>query len=128
LLLRGFPTVFSHIWFVTKYRRPVLDEETEQKLLAITQEIAERKGDKILEIRPNKDHVHILLELDQRKKLPSVIRTLKAVTAKKIRETTPHLRVGNAFWARRYGYKEVEARRLDVVRKYVREQKRIPHT
>ena len=105
-----------------------MDEETEQKLLAITQEIAQRKGYKILEIGPNKDHVHILLELDQREALPSVVRTLKAVTAKKIRETTPHLRVGNTFWARRYGYKEVEARTLDIVRRYVREQKRIPHT
>ena len=120
--------MFFHVWFVTKYRRPVLDEETEQKLLAITQEVAQRKGYKILEIGPNKDHVHVLLELDQRKKLPSVVRTLKAVSAKKIRETTPHLRVGNAFWARRYGYREVKAGELDIVRRYVREQKRIPHT
>lgn len=86
-----------------------MDEGTEQRLLAMTQEIAERKGYKILEIAPNKDHVHILLELDQKEKLPSVVRTLKAVTAKKIREKTAHLRVGNAFWARRYGYKEVKA-------------------
>jgi putative transposase len=120
--------VFFHIWFLTKYRRPILDEETEQRLLAITQEIAQRKGYKILEIGPNRDHVHILLELDQREKLPSVVRTLKAVTAKKIREKTPHLRVGNAFWARRYGYKEVKAGGLEIVRKYIREQKRIPHT
>jgi putative transposase len=113
---------------VTKYRRPVLDEETEQKLLTIVQEIAKRKGYKILEVEPNRDHVHILLELDQREKLPSVVRTLKAVTAKKIREETPHLRVGNAFWAKRYGYKEVKAEGLKVVRKYIQEQKRIPHT
>lgn len=120
--------MFFHIWFLTKYRRPVLDEQTEQRLLTITQEIAQRKGYKILEIGPNRDHVHILLELDQREKLPSVVRTLKAVTAKKIREKTPHLRVGNAFWARRYGYKEVKAGGLKIVRKYIREQKRIPHT
>ena len=69
--------MFFHIGFVTKYRRPVLDVETEQRLLAITQEIAERKGYKILEIGPNRDHVHILLELDQREKLPSVVRTIK---------------------------------------------------
>ena len=92
--------MFFHIWFLTKYRRPVLDEETEQRLLAITQEIAQRKGYKILEIGPNRDHIHILLELDQREKLPSVVRTLKAVTAKKIREKTPHLRVGNGYHTR----------------------------
>lgn len=100
-----------------------MDEETEQRLLTITQEIAKRKDYKILEVGPNIDHVHILLELDQREELPSVVRTLKAVTAKKIREKTPHLRAGNAFWARRYGYKEVKAGGLKVVRKYIREQK-----
>jgi len=105
-----------------------LDEEMEQRLIAITQEIAQRKGYKILEIGPNRDHVHILLDLDQREKLASAVRTLKAVTAKKIREKTPHLRVGNALWARRYGYREVEAGGLKIVRKYIREQKRIPHT
>jgi putative transposase len=120
--------VFFHLWFVTKYRRPVLSKDIEQRLIAITREIAQRKGYNILEIGPNRDHLHILLEIEQRQKLPSVVRTIKAVTAKKIREETPHLRVGNAFWARRYGYKEVKAGGQNTVRKYIREQKKIPHT
>ena len=98
--------MYFHIWFVTKYRRPVLDEETEQRLLAITQEIAQRKGYKILEVGPNRDHVHILLELDQREKLPSVVRTLKAVTAKKIRKK-PHTYV----WGMPFGQDDMATKR-----------------
>jgi putative transposase len=120
--------VFFHIWFLTKYRRPILDEKVEQRLVAITQEIAQRKAYEVLEIGPNRDHVHILLRLDQMEKLPSVVRTLKAVTAKKMLEETPHLRAGNAFWARRYGYREVKAGEVKIVQEYIRRQKRIPHT
>ena len=105
-----------------------MDKEVEQRLVAITQEIAQRKAYKVLEIGPNRDHVHILLALDQRENLPSVVRTLKAVTAKKILEENPHLRAGNAFWARRYGCREVKAGEVKIVQKYIRRQKRIPHT
>ena len=117
--------MFFHIWFVTKYRKPVLNDKIEERLLAIIEEIASKKGYKILEIGPDRDHVHILLELDKKEKLSGVIRTLKAVTAKKILEKTPHLRVGNVrhLWARRYGYKEVEPAALDTVKKYIRKQK-----
>ena len=121
--------MFFHVWFVTKYRKPVLDNKTEERLLTIIEEIVSKKGYKILEIGPNRDHIHILLELDKKEELPGVVRTLKAVTAKKILEETPHLRVGNVkhLWARRYGYKEIEQEALDAVRKYIRNQKKIPH-
>ena len=122
--------MFFHVWFVTKYRKPVLDDRVEKRLLIIIEEIVSKKGYKILEIRPNKDHIHILLELDKKEELPGVVRTPKAVTAKKILEETPHLRVGNVshLWARRYAYKEIKPAALDTVRKYIRKQKGIPHT
>jgi len=116
---------------VTKYRKPVLDDKIEKRLLTIIEEIVNKKGYKILETRPNRDHIHILLELDDKEELPGVVRTLKAVTAKKIlEEETPHSRVGNVkhLWARRYGYKEVKQEAVDTVRKYIRNQKKIPHT
>lgn len=51
--------MFFHIWFVTKYRKPVLDNKIEEKLLTIIEEIVSKKGYKILEVGPNRDHVHI---------------------------------------------------------------------
>jgi len=121
--------VFFHIWFVTKYRKPVLTGKVEERLLSIIQEIVNKKGYKILEVGPNRDHIHILLELDAKQELPGVVRTLKSVTAKKILEETPHLRLRNVkhLWARRYGYKQIKQEALDTVRKYIRNQKKIPH-
>ena len=121
--------MFFHIWFVTKYRKPVLNRKIEERLITIIKEIVSKKDYKILEVGPNRDHVHILLELDKKEELPGVVRTLKAVTAKKILEETPHLRVGNVkhLWARRYGYKEIKQEAFDTVRKYIRNQKEIPH-
>ena len=83
----------------------------------------------MLEMETNKDHVHMLLEADSRKDLSAIVRTIKAVSAKKILEGTPHLRVGNAkgksgyLWARRYGWKEVSDKELEIVRKYIQGQK-----
>lgn len=121
--------MFFHIWFVTKYRKPVLNRKIEERLITIIKEIVSKKDYKILEVGPNRDHVHILLELDKKEELPGVVRTLKAVTAKKILEEIPHLRVGNVkhLWARRYGYKEIKQEAFDTVRKYIRNQKEIPH-
>ena len=45
----------------------------------------------MLEMETNKDHVHMLLEADSRKDLSAIVRTIKAVSAKKILEGTPHL-------------------------------------
>jgi len=106
-----------------------LNRKIEERLITIIKEIVSKKDYKILEVGPNRDHVHILLELDKKEELPGVVRTLKAVTAKKILEEIPHLRVGNVkhLWARRYGYKEIKQEAFDTVRKYIRNQKEIPH-
>jgi putative transposase len=121
--------MFYHIWFVTKYRKAVLDRKTKERLLEIIEEIVGRKNYRILEADANKDHMHILLEAARKEDVPGIVRTMKAVTAKKILEETPHLRVGNIrhLWARRYGCKEVKADAVANVREYIRSQERIPH-
>ena len=122
--------MFFHVWFVTKYRKPILNEKISGRFLEIAEEIARAKDYKISEIKANKDHVHVLVLLSKREDLPGFVRTLKSVTAKKILEETPHLRVGNGghIWARRYGYKEIPVASVSGVREYIRNQKEIPHS
>lgn len=117
-----------HVWFVTKYRKPVLDGKIERMAKDSFLEVARNKGYNILEMECDKDHVHMLVEAKDKKELAGMLRTLKAVSAKKILDT-PHLRVGNtlskkpAFWARRYGWKEIAKSRIEIVREYIRKQK-----
>jgi putative transposase len=122
--------VYFHVWFVTKYRKPILDSEIEKKLVDYFLEIAKNKDYNILEMETNRDHVHMLLEAQDRRELWNTMRVLKSVSAKKIQDGTPHLRVGNArhFWAKRYGYREIDEDEIGYIRKYIRDQKKIPHT
>ncbi len=94
----------------------------EKIALDVFGEVARNKGYTILEIGTGNDHAHMLVEVSDKQELPAMIRTLKAVSAKKILEATPHLRVGNGghFGARRYGYKEVLSADVEYIRDYIR--------
>lgn len=122
--------MYYHLWFVTKYRKPVLEGETERKIKEHFLEVISNKNYKMLALETNKDYVHMLLEAKDKAELVNIIRILKSVSAKKILEKTPRLRVGDVrhFWARGFGYKIVYNPQLEEITEYIRNQKRIPHT
>jgi putative transposase len=121
--------MYFHVWFATKYREATLEGEIDRKAKDCFSEVACRKNYNILEMQTNMDHVHMLVEAEHKRELASMIRAIKCVSAKKILEDTPHLRVGHGghgrhFWARRYGWKEVPNADIDNMRSYIRNQKR----
>lgn len=126
--------MFYHVWFVTKYRKLVLEGELEKSAKDIFAECIQRHGYKVSELETNKDHVHMLVEAKSRGELAKIVQTLKAVSAKEILGIplfckTPHFRVGNRhFWARRYGYREIAKSEIEEIREYIRNQKKILHT
>lgn len=96
-------------------------------------EIARKKEYDILEFETNEDHVHMLLKVKEGDTLSAMMRVIKSVSAKKVLARIPHLpsklpedrRVGNGnFWAPRYKWRKVPAKQLDVVRDYIRNQKK----
>ena len=123
--------MYYHIWFVTKYRKAILEGEIEKRMKEIFAECIQRHNYSVSELETNKDHMHMLVEAKDKKELAGIVRTLKAVSAKEIL-ATPHFRVGNFrakrhFWARRYGWKEVAQKDLEAIRNYIQNQK-ILHT
>ena len=138
---------YFHVWFLTKYRKAVLEGEVAKKVKDHFLEVATNKNYNILEMETNKDHVHMLLEAENRGEVAAIVRTVKAVSAKKILEETPHLRVGNtrysglrksegfhrrkpvevrgSFWARRYGGKEVSKMEINTTKTYIQDQKKL---
>lgn len=56
-------------------------EKTVKDLLA---ECIQRHNYKVLELETNKDHLHVLVETEDKTKLAGIVRTLKAVSAKEI--------------------------------------------
>ena len=118
--------MYYHVWFVTKYRKEYLEGETNPRIKDIFSECIERHKYKVLEFETCYDHVHMLVEVNDRKELSETMRTLKAVSAKEILQT-PRFRVGNvksSFWARRYGSREIADSEIEYIREYIRNQKK----
>ena len=136
--------MFFHIWFVTKYRKAILDGQLDKFVKDIFAECIERHKYKVLELQTDKNHVHMLVEAVDKKELSAIVRTLKSVSAKIIHET-PCFRMGNprfikfrsdeefhkrkpvderkSFWARRYGYNEISKYEIENMRTYIRVRK-----
>ena len=115
--------MYFHVWFSTKYRKCLLCGEIEKLILDSFEECIARHGYRVLELAANRDHVHVLLEVCDRKELAGAVRTLKAVSARQVL-CLPDLRKRNFkhFWARRYGWNAIPEPRIETVRAYIRAQ------
>jgi len=69
----------------------------------------------------------MLVETENRERLAGILRTLKSVSAKEVILQAEACRGKRAFWARRYGCKEVSQTDVPEVKKYIKEQKNTPH-
>ena len=58
--------------------------EVETKIKDYFFEVAKQKNYNILAMETNRDHMHILVEAEHRKKLADIVRVLKCVSARKI--------------------------------------------
>lgn len=117
--------MYYHVWFVTKYRKPILTGKIDKRVKEIFEECIHNHGYRVLEFETNLDHVHMLICVTNKDELSSVLRTMKAVSAKEVCKT-PRFRVGNKFsglWARRYGWREIDENEVENMRRYIRNQR-----
>ena len=80
---RGYVySIQYHIVWCVKYRRRVLDDIIENKLIEILNKIAEDNNFKIVEINSDLDHIHLLIECTPQHYIPDMIKALKGVSAR----------------------------------------------
>ena len=70
-----------HIEWCTKYRKPVLVNETEQSLKMSLQQTAETIKINIAEMECMPDHIHLLVECSPQHFIPDMIKVLKGNSA-----------------------------------------------
>lgn len=115
--------MYYHVWFVTKYRKKILEGKMRSFILESFLEICQRKNYNILEIGLGCDHAHFLLEADGLVEVSSMVRVIKAVSSLKARRSYGSFGC-DCFWAKRYGCRGIiSAKDLEVVRCYIREHK-----
>jgi putative transposase len=117
-------TVYSanyHLIWCPKYRRRVLVGGVDARLKAIVAEV----GAEVIEIEVMPDHVHLLAELPPTVLLSEFVRLLKGRSSRLLRREFPRLWHLPVLWSPSWFVSTVGGAPLEVVRRYVENQKAV---
>ena len=113
-----------HVIFCPKYRRPVLVDVVAARLRELVLAKQEQYGYAVLGIEVQPDHVHLLLDVDPRIGVVSVVAKIKGYTSHELRAQFPWLRRRlPTLWTRSKFISSVGAVTLDLVQAYIANQK-----
>jgi putative transposase len=116
-----------HLVFVTKYRRNVITYEMLQRMQSIMKETALQMQCEVLEFNGEDDHVHMIVSIHPKHAISNVVSKLKGKSSYIIRkEFWTHVKTklwGKRFWSPSYCVVSVGGATLDVVKKYIENQR-----
>ena len=116
---------YFHVWFATKRRKWLLQGDVLDAVRELLPEIAAEKRIKLVEFEAVVDHVHVLLVLDDSGELPNAMMNLKGISARRIFERFPELKLDagtQSLWQAGYGSKLVNPGSVTRLRRYIRTQ------
>jgi putative transposase len=114
-----------HFVWCAKYRRKVLVGNIEKRLRALLLERVKEIGCKLVSLEIKPDHVHIFLEAQPIHTPNRIVSNLKGYTFRILRQEFPELRTRlPTLWTRSYFVSTYGHVSMDVIKKYVEEQKR----
>ena len=115
-----------HVIFTTKYRRKVLIDGVDIEFKRICLEIQEKFSFKVLEIEVMPDHVHLLIESNPKIGIYDQINRIKGITSHELRDKFPWLKKRiPTLWTRSKFISTVGSVSLEVVKKYIEDQKKV---
>lgn len=118
-----------HIVWCPKYRRKVLVNGVDTRLREIIQQVAQEKKCEIIELEIMPDHVHLLISIDPQFGVQQVIKIIKGRSSRYLRQEFPWLKSRlPTLWTNSYFVATVGGAPLDVVKKYIENQKWKPGT
>lgn len=113
-----------HVIFCPKYRRKVLTGEIEKRLSEIFAEVAQTYQFEIIEQEIMPDHVHLIVDVNPRFGIMEAVTKLKGISSRTLRKEFSSLRTRlPSLWTRSAFISSVGAVTLEVVKRYIEEQK-----
>ena len=113
-----------HVVFCPKYRRKVLVNGVDTRLKELLSTKAHELQTDITEMEVMPDHVHLLIQCDPQFGVHRVVKQLKGYTSHVLRQEFPFLtRKLPSLWTNSYFVATVGAVQLDVVKRYIEDQK-----
>jgi putative transposase len=83
-----------HVWFATKRRRWLLQEEVGGAAKELMRTVAEEKSIRLLECETIVDHVHLLVAAEDTTRLSKAMNLLKGITSRRILQRVPRTETG----------------------------------
>lgn len=113
-----------HIVWCPKYRKKILVGDVEKRLKEIVKMVcAEVKAD-LIEIECDKDHIHILVEVDPQYGVHKLVKLIKGRSAFLLRKEFPLLKkTMPCMWTNSYFISTVGGAPLSIVKQYIENQK-----
>ena len=115
-----------HFVFPTKYRRIVFNKLVDASLVSICESISLRYEVYFLEIGTDKNHVHFLIQSVPSKRVTSLVKMIKSITARELFKLHPEVKKtlrGGSFWLSGYFVNTVsQFGDENSISKYVRDQ------
>ncbi len=116
-----------HLVWIPKYRKRVLVGKVAVRLQELLREAAQVNRWVMRELNIQRDHVHLLLQVEPSVSVAQVVQILKGGTSLKMRREFPELEEflwGDSFWADGYFAESIGTVQEEMIRKYIREQQR----
>ena len=113
-----------HVIFCPKYRRSVLVDDISDRLKELVIEKQEEYKYQVLEMEVMPDHVHIILDVNPKIGIYTVVSKIKGYTSRTLREEFPELKSKlPTLWTHSRFISSVGNVSLEVVKKYIENQK-----
>ena len=127
---RGRSCVFLmhvHLVFVTKYRRKVFTSDVMEQLKCIFKSVCADFEAELVEFEGEGDLVHLLINYPPKVSIAKLVNSLKGVSSRMIRkENFPTIKAalwGNHLWSPSYFAASCGGAPLEIVKKYIEQQK-----
>lgn len=124
--------IFLHLVFTTKYRRGVLTKEMIDRLREIFAETMTQMNGELLEFNGEEDHVHLMVSAVPSTAISALVGKLKGKSSYFLRrEFWDHIKKklwGNHFWSPSYCAVSCGGAPLEIVQRYVQNQRTPPST
>jgi len=117
-----FSVKYQVIW-CPKYRRDVLRGPIQTRLKQIIGEVVAEFGGVVIGVETMPDHVHLLVELPPQVAVSKLVQILKGRSSRLLRQEFAHLARMECLWSPSWFVSTVGGAPLDVVRRYVENQK-----
>lgn len=115
-----------HLVWCPKYRRRVLIGKVAERLKELFEECCQMNEWKIHELNVQKDHVHLLIQLNPRNSVAEVMQRLKGGSSRVIRMEYPELEEflwGDSFWCDGYFAESVGTKNENMIKDYIKYQR-----